>query len=164
MIKVTRVTQKSEIETIAKMAQIVFHEVYDPYTPVEFVNQFIETYQSVTAIQRQIDEENFHYFILIENKTSTGYLGIQIKEHKLILSKIYILKEYRGRKIGKQALAFVNEMARGLGINQLELSVSDQNTSTIKMYERDGYKIVDTEVSFSEDGSEVKDYLMVKRV
>ena len=164
MLDIKKVSQQSEIETITSIAHIVFHEVYDPYTPVEFVDQFIEDHQSVSDIQKQINEEGFHYYLLRENNTITGYLGVQIKDCNMVLSKLYVLKEYRGLKIGKQALAFVNDLAQKHTIKQLELEVSKQNSNTIKMYERDGFEIKDTLISLNTDGTKVEDYVMVKTI
>ena len=164
MIKIRPIQKTSEIETVASMAKIVFHEVYDPYTPVEFVEKFIQTNQSLSAIENQIQNENYHYYFLLENNQLTGYLGLQLMETKMTISKFYILKEYRGKGIGKHSLKFINDLAQKNSIKTLQLQVSEHNHQAIKIYEQNGYHIESTNINTNVDGTEVKDYLMIKEL
>ncbi len=164
MFNITQVNKLSDIQQIESIAKIVFHEIYDAYTPVEFVEEFITKNQSVEAIQSQIENDNYQYFLLKISGTVSGYLGIQTKENTLVLSKLYILKEYRGQNIGQKTLEFINQYAVNNEIEAIELEVSKENEKAIRFYKDDGFQYIKTITSYHYDGREVKDFFMRKNV
>lgn len=57
--------KNQQFQQITDTANIVFHEVYDEYTPQDHVNDFVEyIHQSPSAIE----EHNFHYFLVKSKK------------------------------------------------------------------------------------------------
>nr|WP_244178500.1 GNAT family N-acetyltransferase [Maribacter litoralis] len=106
--------------------------------------------------------ENFSYFLLNFDTKNVGYLGIQKLNKKLILSKLYILKSFRGLKIGKTALEYVNEFATNNGIEKIELIVNQHNQNTIDIYLKNGFKIVESLINSFPNGHSVEDYKMEK--
>ena len=68
MLRFIKVTQTEQFQQVTDIANIVFHEVYDQYTPQDYVNNFINTHQSPSSIQLQIEQHNFHYFLLKSKK------------------------------------------------------------------------------------------------
>jgi len=162
MITFKKVDQQNQIQKIADFAKQVFHETYDDFTPYDFVEEYLNTYQSATAITKQLKEEKYHYFLLNNKDTDCGYLALKHTNKQLILSKLYILHEFRNKKIGQQALAFVNEFSFKKNITTIELEVSIENKKAINFYKKDGFKIINTLISHHDDGTEVKDFQMRK--
>ena len=142
MIKIKKAVNKTEFKIIEKLAIEILHEVYDQIIPAKHTDYFITEFQSVSAIGRQIKNENFSYFLLNFENKNVGYLGIQKLNKKLILSKLYILESFRGLKIGKTALEYVNVFAANNRIEKIELIVNQQNQNTIDIYLKKGFKIV----------------------
>ncbi len=91
-----------------------------------------------------------------------GYLGIQKLEGILILSKLYILESFRGRKIGKTALEFVYRFAKEKRIKKIELIVNRKNKNTIDIYKKNGFKIIESIVNSFPNGHCEEDYKMEK--
>lgn len=164
MIELKKAVQKDEFKIIEKLATEILHEVYDPIIPAEHTDYFLSEFQSVNAIENQINNENFSYFLLKFESQNAGYLGIQETDKTLILSKLYILKSYRGLKIGKTALAFVNQFAIDNEIENIELIVNQQNQDTIKIYEKNGFKIIESITNSFPNGHAVADYKMEKKL
>ncbi|WP_024772752.1 GNAT family N-acetyltransferase [Aquimarina macrocephali] len=162
MIEIKKAGNSTEFKTIEKLATEILHEVYDPIIPAEHTNYFLAEFQSKNAIEKQIKNENFSYFLLKFNTKNVGYLGIQELKGKLILSKIYILKSFRGLKIGKTALEYVNGFATNNRIEKIELIVNQQNQNTINIYLKNGFKIVESIVNSFPNGHSVEDYKMEK--
>ena len=162
MIKIKKVTQEIEISIIEKLAGEILHEVYDSIIPPEHTDYFLERFQSVSAIKNQIENKNFNYYLLKYNNQNVGYLGIQQSTQILNLSKLYILKSYRGKKIGKIALEFVNEFALTNGMQRIELIVNRQNQNTIEIYQKKGFKVVESIVNSFPNGYNIEDYRMEK--
>lgn len=55
------------------------------------------------------------------------------------IDELYIAEEHRGRGIGRRAMAFVEKMARELGVNAVHLEVSPANAAALELYRRSGY-------------------------
>jgi ribosomal protein S18 acetylase RimI-like enzyme len=164
MITFKKVDQQNQIQKIADFAKQVFHETYDAFTPYDFVDEYLNTYQSAAAITKQLKEEKYHYFLLNNKDTDCGYLAFKHTSKQLRLSKLYILNEFRNKKIGQQALAFVNKFSLKKNITTIELEVSIENKKAINFYKNNGFKIINTLINYHHDGSEVKDFLMRKSI
>jgi GNAT superfamily N-acetyltransferase len=59
------------------------------------------------------------------------------------LSKLYLLKEYRGRGIGSYLLEYVEDRAREEGLRRVHLEVNIYRTASRHFYESHGYAEVD---------------------
>jgi len=160
MIKINKATDIIEFKTIEKLANIILHEVYDSFIPSKYTDDFLKEFQSVKAIQYQISNEKFSYYLLTFNTKSIGYIGVKEANEKLILSKLYLLVSFRGLKIGKLAFEFVIELAKDNGFTKIELIVKKQNNDAIAIYLKNGFKIIESITNTFPSGYFVEDYKM----
>ena len=56
------------------------------------------------------------------------------------IDELYIEEKFRGRGLGRQAMEFVAERARELGVNAIHLEVDRQNEPALALYRRTGYE------------------------
>lgn len=161
MIEIIKANTHEDCILIANLAKRIIPKVYYPIVAPAHVNMFIDKYQTVEAIEEQL-KNGFQYFFLLYDKELVGYLGIVIRSDSLLLSKLYILEEYRGKKIGKKALIFTEDQAKNSHCTKIELLVNEYNTSTIDLYKYFNYSIVDLVHHNFEDGLVVRDYRMEK--
>jgi ribosomal protein S18 acetylase RimI-like enzyme len=151
----------SQFQTIEKLAREIMPEHYGPYMTPENILFFINKFQTAKAIQEQI-QQGYEYYLLNDSGTDAGYLGIQITEDILNLSKLYILKQFRGKGIGDKAMSFVNELAFRANVSGIELIVNKYNLETIKFYEKRGYMITESFVHNYDNAYSVEEYKMEK--
>jgi len=52
--------------------------------------------------------------------------------------------QYRGQGLGTEMMALANEQAKEKGFSQLSLVAFEQNTGSVRLYERLGYRVVDS--------------------
>ncbi len=147
---------------IEKLADVIWRKHYIPITGVGQVEHMLKKYQTAQAISKQVEDEGFEYFIVAYNKIPVGYIAIRKEEDKLFLSKIYVLSAYRGKKIGKAAMQFVEEKARMYGLKTIMLTVNKNNTNSIKAYEKLGFVNVRALVKDIGAGYVMDDYQMEK--
>ncbi len=76
--------------------------------------------------------------------------------------KIYVLSTYRGKKIGKEAMQFIDAKAREFHLKTIRLIVNVKNTDSIKAYKKLGFIKIDTIVSDFGNGFLMDDYKMEK--
>ncbi len=141
MIEVRKVSTQEDVRQIEKMARAIFHEFYYPQMPKEHIDFFIGQYQTVTAVNKQL-ASSFEYFIYSIDNKDIGYLGLEHEANKLILSKLYVYKDFRSSKIGVSAIEKTKERAKENKLSSIELFVNAENERAISFYKKHGFKEV----------------------
>lgn len=162
MIEIKQATRPQDFERIETLAREIMPEVYQGIVSPDHVDFFLDTFQTVEAINQQIKENHYQYYLLCFDTQVAGYLGIQLLPNRIHLSKVYILKSFRGKKLGKAALEFVDKVAQEKGIASIDLFVNIGNKATIEIYKKAGYAIVDTITHKYDNGHSETDHKMVK--
>ena len=80
------------------------------------------------------------------------------------MSKIYVLKESRGKGIGKRAMTFVLDMAKSMDCIKVSLTVNKYNHNSIRAYESIGFINKQELVQDIGGGFVMDDYLMEKSI
>ena len=126
---------------VSEMAHPIFWEVY-AQNPKERVEWFLNTYQSPESIREQILSGTVYAFVILDGER-VGYLAYEKDSGGMRLSKLYLLKEYRGRGIGGHLLRYVEDRAREEGADRVHLEVNIHRTTSRHFYESHGYAEVD---------------------
>lgn len=159
MTEITIANNTSDYKCIAQLAYITWREHYTPIIGLPQVEYMLKNLQSVEAIANQV-EQGYQYFIINYEKIPVGYLSFIKKENSLYLSKIYILSNYRGRKIGKTAMQFIEDIAKKMDCNTITLTVNRNNYNSISAYEKLGFTKQGTIVQDIGEGFVMDDYKM----
>ena len=154
-------TKPQDFDLIERLAHEIWHEYYPDIIGLAQVEYMLKKFQTSTYMQRQV-KEAFVYFLIYRNETPAGYLSYQVKKDELFLSKIYLLNKFRGQKIGKESLAWVEENAKALLKKKIRLTVNKDNVNSIKAYESAGFVNYGEAVTDIGDGFVMDDYLMEK--
>lgn len=162
MIEIKQATTLPDFQKIERLAREIMPEVYQDIVTPDHVAFFLDTFQTVGAIKAQIAEDHYQYYLLYLNNQVAGYLGVQVLSNRIHLSKVYILKNFRGKKLGKAALEFVDKTAQTQGVSSVDLFVNIGNTATIEIYKKAGYTIADTVTHKYDNGHAETDHKMVK--
>lgn len=162
-MEINRVTTLEEVAIIERMAKEIIPEHYGSFLPIEHVLYFIETYQTAIAIKNQL-EKGFEYYLVQENNEPLAYAAIEIKEKSLLLSKIYTYKSFRGKGIGNALMQKIENRARELGVNAIELVVVKLNITALGYYKRKGFSIAKEISTTYTNGYVVDEYIMTKKI
>jgi ribosomal protein S18 acetylase RimI-like enzyme len=162
MIEIKQATILQDFQQIETLAREIMPEVYKDIVPPNHVTFFLDSFQTVEAIKTQIAEDHYQYYLLCLDAQVAGYLGIQLLTSRIHLSKVYILKNFRGKKLGKAALEFVDKTAQTQGASSVDLFVNIGNKATIEIYKKAGYIIADTITHKYDNGHAETDHKMVK--
>lgn len=139
-IMIEKVISKQHILITANLADLIWNEHYVPIIGQDQVNYMIDKFQSPAAIENQIQNENYEYYIIYHQSEPSGYLSIKHTGNELFLSKFYVIKEKRGTGLGKEGFSFIAGKAKELGVQRITLTVNINNINSIKAYERLGFK------------------------
>ena len=161
MIQFISATTKQNFEIIAKLAHTIWHEHYTPIIGKDQVAYMVDKYQTHEAMMLQSDQ-GFEYYLIQNKENPIGYLAILKEQNTLFLSKIYILKAFRGKGFGKSAMNFIEERAKALACNSIYLTVNKNNSNSIRAYQKVGYEIIGPLIKDIGNGFVMDDYKMVK--
>lgn len=163
MTNIINATTKQQFEAIASLANIIWREHYIPIIGVEQVDYMVKNFQSAEAMFSQF-KEGYQYYMIYYNNQFVGYVSIKKQEETLFLSKIYISKEFRGKKIGNSAMKFIEEKALETNCKTISLAVNKFNLNSIEAYKAMGFKIVKEMITDIGNGFIMDDYKMEKLV
>ena len=135
------VTTEEQIAETAALAKEIWQDCYAHILKPEQISYMVNNMQSAAAITRQIQSEDFEYYLICNGEEAVGYMGIQIKEDKLLLSKLYLLSQSRGQGVGQLSLDFVEEIGRQKKCDGIWLTVNRHNERAISIYKKTGYEI-----------------------
>jgi len=109
-------------------------------------------------------------FVAFDDHVPVGLMGLMRQRasktaHRATLIMVYVRRDLRGSGPASRLLDAVTDHARGIGVRQLELAASAENSAAVRFYVRMGF----TEVGripggCIRDGREVDDILMAKRI
>ena len=163
MIEIRLATLQRDFEQIENLGKIIWEEHYTPIIGIDQVEYMLDKFQSVAAIQTQVDE-GYEYYFIIYDGIATGYLSFAKKKDSLFLSKFYISKSERGKGIGKSALEFVLNKAREESFTKISLTVNKYSYNAIKAYKKLGFESVDSIVQDIGGGFVMDDFVMIKNI
>ena len=159
-IVIKRVQSLSSIQIVADLASIIWNEHYVPIIGQEQVNYMVRSFQSAEAIEKQINNEKYEYYLIDHHSKPSGYISIKRTGDELFLSKFYIIKEKRGTGLGKEGLNFIIGRAKELEAKAIILTVNKYNVNSIKAYDKMGFKNTGSIVSDIGAGFVMDDYTM----
>lgn len=166
------------IRDMADMASAIWHEYWPIVLSEGQIDYMVDTMQSFEPIKYEIRQEGYLYwFVLDEAGKRVGYLSvrpetpegelatdIQPGEGKLFVSKVYLLKEERGKHYASRMLDFCEAFCRANGLSSLYLHVNKHNEMGIRAYKGRGWYIAEDSVSDIGNGYVMDDYIMAKEV
>jgi len=86
------------------------------------------------------------FWVLREGSKTVGYIVLTIgfsfefHGHDGFIDELYIEADCRRRGFGRQAVAFLEEKAREMGVNAIHLEVDRGNDPAFELYRRAGYE------------------------
>lgn len=159
------ITEK-DVKNLVPYAESIWKEHY--YTCVDkgLTDLVFTLYMSEDALYRQLSEGSRFYYVLADNeeKDRAGFFCIYPKGGKMYLSKLYLHKDYRGRGLSKEILAFVKEEAKKEDLHEIFLNVNRANVKSIEIYKRLGFFIADEVEADLGDGFIAQDYIMELKI
>ena len=156
---------REDISLLAKMAEEIWTEHYAGLLSGEQIGYMVEKLQSERAIGEQLAHQGYAYYFLMDGEERAGYLAIQRQgDGRLFLSKLYLYKERRGKRIASRALAFLEALCREEGLSSIWLTVNRGNAGSVAVYQRLGFRTVRSEATDIGSGFVMDDYIMEKPV
>ncbi len=142
--------QKVTLDDIYKLQQIgkkTFAETFASDNSEENLQAYLENGFSVEKLKSELADKNSEFYFAILDDEVNGYLKInfghtqtEIKdENSLEIERIYVLKEFHGKKVGQKLYEKAMEIAADKNVDYVWLGVWEKNPRAIRFYEKNGF-------------------------
>lgn len=165
MVRIVPVTGAGDREAVAALAREIWRRHYLPIIGQAQIDYMLARFQTPVAIAQQITA-GYHYYLAVDNGRPVGYHAVLPcpAEGSLHLSKIYVREEQRGRGLGREIIAHVEQGARAMGLSRVWLTVNRHNATAIAFYRRVGFALTAEQVQDIGAGFVMDDLLMTKDI
>jgi GNAT superfamily N-acetyltransferase len=154
---------EAQYAIIEGLARRIVPAFYEAFFAVETAEYLVESGHTAAALAAQAERGSRHFIIECDG-AAVGYFSLKAEGPVMLLSHFYMLAEWRGRGLGKMAMAFIDEAARDWGVERIELLVLRKNGGAVGMYTRSGFEVAEEVLTRLGDGAVLEDYLMRKCV
>ena len=122
---------------------------------------------SKEQLQKELSNPASEFYFARQGKEEIGYLKVNVaeaqneyqQENALEIERIYVKREFQGRKIGQLLFEKGIALARKKHVDFVWLGVWEENSKAIQFYEKNGFKAFDRH-SFMLGSDEQTDILM----
>ena len=166
MVIVEKVLQ-NEIDKLQEISRKTFGETFADRNTVENMNKYLNEELSIAKLTAELNNPDSEFYFALLNTEPIGYLKLNRGQAQtdicdgtsLEIERIYVSKEFHGKKVGQALYNKAIEIAKNIGVEYVWLGVWEENTKAIKFYSKNGFKAFDTH-SFILGEDEQKDILM----
>ncbi|MCP1726787.1 ribosomal protein S18 acetylase RimI-like enzyme [Natronospira proteinivora] len=162
IMEIVKVSGEDDIAEVAALARKIWTAHYTPIIGKAQVDYMLERFQSEQAIAQQIRDGQEYY--LLRDEGEVGYLGLvpDSAQKTLMISKIYVDGEQRGKGYGWHMLDFVESLCRERGLESIWLTVNKHNQDSIYWYQNRGFNKTGALVQDIGGGFVMDDYRLEK--
>ena len=146
-IPLIRKVDISEIEKIRSIGIETFAESFESENSAADMSAYLEEKFSLERLRSELgNAESSFYFVELDGNP-VGYLKVNIGsaqseqslEDALEIERIYILKKFHGKRLGKLFFDKAVEITTQLKLKRIWLGVWEDNTLAIDFYQRQGF-------------------------
>jgi len=166
-----RYATSNDAELIAELSRQTFYETYLPLNVKAELDAFMNVTYTKEALMKEVGMPENTFLLAFDGINVAGYLRLREQNEPnnlegvsgLEIARIYVLKKWIGKGIGKKFMEKSIEIAKEKNMSIIWLAVWPKNKPAIDFYLKCGFKIFgEQDFNF---GKEVqKDWLMKKRI
>ncbi|OMQ09052.1 GNAT family N-acetyltransferase [[Flexibacter] sp. ATCC 35103] len=166
-IEIKRVTVQ-DINQLKEMGRKTFHETFSESNSEQNMQKYLDEKFSTEKLTEELNNtDSEFYFATLENN-AIGYLKVnfgksqtELKDDKALeIERIYVSKEFHGKKIGQLLYDKAIEIARNNHNDYVWLGVWEKNLRAIGFYKKNGF--VEFDKHIFKLGNEEQTDLMMK--
>lgn len=166
--------KKVSINDIVQLQEIgrkTFFETFSESNTEQDMTKYLEEGFSVEKLSEELSRENSEFYFAVIDNNVVGYLKINSGESQtemqdnegLEIERIYVLKEYHGKKAGQFLYEHAIQIAETNKVNFVWLGVWEENHRAISFYKKNGFVEFDKHI-FVLGTDEQTDIMMKKNL
>lgn len=155
-----------QLKNLEKFAAEIWLDYWPDLIGENQTRYMINMFHSFDAMKRDIDDHAYEYWFVEDADGNTvGYTGghVEPKTNRFFISKIYLLKEERGKHYASQILNFYENLCEERDLEAMYLTVNKHNELGTRAYLGRGFEIIDQVETDIGEGYIMDDFIMEKR-
>lgn len=150
-----------DITLLQELAEKSWNSAYANILSTDQIEYMLTEMYAKDELFKQLQNPNYQYYLILSDVIPAGFIGFEFHYEKETtkLHRIYLLKEFKGKGLGKKGLDFMKKMAAETSDKRIILNVNKENPAR-KMYESQGFKVFKEEVFDIGNGYVMDDFLM----
>ncbi len=134
-----RLATEIDIPIIRSLAETIWREYYPEVLSGEQIEYMLVKMYAHDRLIQELRQGKVYALASWGNR-NVGYLSYhQEGPERVKLSKLYLLKDFRGQGFGKQMLQHVMDAASAYAASEVSLCVNKKNAQAIATYEKFGF-------------------------
>ncbi|RDV14256.1 GNAT family N-acetyltransferase [Pontibacter diazotrophicus] len=152
-IYITRATNRN-LEQLQKIGRVTFSETFSAGNTDENMTKYLEEGFSIEKLAAELSNEGSEFYFAVLGDQVIGYMKLNVgqsqteiqDEKALEIERIYVLKEYHGKKVGQLLYEKAIQIAAQKGVDYAWLGVWEENPRAISFYKKNGFVIFDKHI------------------
>ncbi len=157
----------SDAQILLNFAKEQFVVFFEQHNTKENLDFYVNTAFTIEKMKSEINNNFSEFYFAKINTEVIGYLKVNFANAQteiqdktsLEIERIYVSKEYQGKKLADLMLAKAIEIAKSKNLNYIWLGVWEKNNPALRFYEKNNFKKFDTHI-FKMGDDEQTDFLM----
>jgi len=145
-IIVQKVTS-NDIEQLQQIGTQTFSETFSSGNAEENINKYLAERFSYGKLMEELDNESSAFYFALSEGKVIGYLKVnfgpsqtELQDDKALeIERIYVLKEFHGKKVGQVLYEKAIKMAKKKNTDYVWLGVWEENLRAIRFYRKNGF-------------------------
>jgi ribosomal protein S18 acetylase RimI-like enzyme len=161
----------NDIEQLQKIGRKTFYETFSAANTEENMKKYLQEGFSVDKLTEELINSNSEFYFALLDDDVIGYLKLnfgksqtELKDNKALeIERIYVAKEFHGKKIGQLLYEKAMEIAKKKKAEYVWLGVWEENPRAINFYKKNGFAEFDKHI-FKLGNDEQTDIMMKLRL
>lgn len=153
VMEIVQVTDK-EMTMLQQISCQTFAETFADSNTEANMRKYLDEAYAAEKLAAELNDPDVYFYFAKEGEEVIGYLKLnagaaqtEIKEEKALeIERIYVLRQWQGKKVGKLLFDKAIEVAAGMNAEYVWLGVWEENTRAIGFYERQGFAAFDKHI------------------
>lgn len=152
-IEVRKVTP-ADLHSLQQIGRQTFKETFSASNTEENMNKYLEEGFAAEKVTAELNNPYSEFYFAEHNGRVVGYLKLNFgpsqtelkDDHALEIERIYVLKEYHGKKVGQLLYQKALQVARMKKAAYVWLGVWEENPRAINFYKKNGFVAFDKHI------------------
>jgi ribosomal protein S18 acetylase RimI-like enzyme len=136
-----------ELPLLVKISQTTFYHTYHAFNTEQDMQLYLNSHMNEEAIKGEWNNPNNEFYFAWLNENLAGYCKLSYQtqpdhfqfSNALEIARLYVNEPFKKLGIGKQFIAFAEDLAQQKNLEQIWLIAWQQNKSAIAFYQKVGF-------------------------
>jgi diamine N-acetyltransferase len=137
----------NEIDQLQKIGRQTFYETFSEENTRENMTKYLKEGFSTEKLTAELNDKNSEFYFATLGNNVIGYLKVnfgqsqtELQDDKALeIERIYVLKDFQGRKVGQLLYNTAIRIARQKKAEYVWLGVWENNPKAISFYRKNGF-------------------------